>query len=229
MAHGVTPSAPPILPSTLDGLLGPVENLERDERLLDDGEASVRVGLLRGPSLSYGVGVPSSSDFVVRAQAEGLPTVRRRSGGSGLVHEDGDLAWAVVLARSDPRVGRDFVRAYARWGRGVVAFLEGLGLSGTWTASPGACAEYCTLSRRGEVLFANGRILGGAAQHATRSAVLHHGTISVGLDRARIARLFALPEGGALSRLTGLRELGITEPSPALAERLARAVAAGFS
>ncbi len=144
------------------------------------------------------------------------------------MHLPGDLVWSVVLPRSDPLVGNDFLRAYGRLGRGAVEFLHNLGLSAAWTPALGLAAQYCTLSERGEVLSARDRIVGGAAQHLTSSALLHQGTISTELDRPLVDRLFDLNAPSPTARLSSLRELGTTAPPEELAERLAAAILAAL-
>jgi lipoate-protein ligase A len=176
--------------------------------------------------MSYGVAVPDSAPYVLRARREGIPTVHRSTGGTGLLHEPGDLAWSIVLPRDDPRVGRQFVRAFGRFGRGVVRFLGTLGVAAEWTEAPGLDRGYCTLSARGSVLASRDRILGGAAQHLTGNALLHHGAISLTVDRGAIDRLFGLSPGGPSCRLQGLRELGIDRAGGRLAAGLVEALAA---
>ncbi|MGP8078456.1 MAG: biotin/lipoate A/B protein ligase family protein [Thermoplasmata archaeon] len=204
---------------------GPVEYASGDETLLRGDGGRVRVALLKARCVTFGVGVRPESAYLERAAAEGIPTVARRTGGTGLLHEVGDLAWTIVLPRDDPRVGADFHRAYDRLGHGVVRWLAGYGVAARWAPAPGVVPEYCTLGDRGSVLSAGDRILGGAAQHMVRTGLLHHGTISVHVDRAAIDRLFDLGPPSPSDRLAGVWELGLREPGPALARGLAEAIA----
>ncbi len=190
------------------------------ERLLRAGQPAVHVATLRNTAVSYGVGVDPSAPYLARAQADKVPVVRRPSGGTGLVHLPGDLVWAVVLPRTDRRVGRDFVRAYDRFGRGLVGLLEERGLSTRWVSAPGLSDTYCPLSSRGQVLDCGGQVLAAAAQHATGLALLHHGVLPRTLDRARIARWFELRVPGPADALTCLGEVGV----PDLPEEVARAL-----
>jgi lipoate-protein ligase A len=142
-----------------------------------------------------------------------------------VLHAPGDLSWTVVLPRRDPRVGRSYVTAYARLGEGVVRFLEAAGVRARWDPSSGTSSSYCILGPRGYVLAVGHRILGGAAQHLTREALLHHGFVPRTLDRALVGRIFDLPAVGEVDRLTCLEELGLRDPAGQQAERLARAIA----
>jgi lipoate-protein ligase A len=200
------------------------EHLDADERLLRSALPTMRVSFLSDRAVSYGVGVPSNAPFLVRARAERIPTIRRSTGGSGLVHLPGDLVWSIVLPRADPRVGRDFLRAYGRFGEGAARFLDRTGRPARWAPAPGTAPEYCTLSGRGEVLCIGDRIVGGAAQHLTASALLHQGTISTGLDRPLIERVFDLEPEGPSRRLDSLRGLRVENGAGELAVRLAEEI-----
>jgi lipoate-protein ligase A len=197
--------------------------------MLRAGVPAVRVAVLADDALSVGVGVPDSADYLARARAERVPVVRRSSGGTGILHAPGDLAWSVVLPRSHPLVGRDYVRAYARLGRGAVRFLRGEGHEAAWAPAPGVSDGCCLLGTRGEVLEVGGRILGGAAQHASRTFLLHHGILPYRLDRADLSRIFDLTSPGPADRLAGLVDLGMERPSEGTARRLAEAIAAELS
>jgi lipoate-protein ligase A len=200
-----------------------------DEELLRLAGVRVRVALLNERCVSFGVRVDENAPYLRRAAAERIPTVARRTGGTGLLHERGDLAWTVVLPRDDPRVGTAYTRAYARLGRGPVRWLADRGIDASWAPAPGVAPEYCTLGDRGSVLSASGRILGGAAQHVAGSGLLHHGTVSMTVDRAAIDRLFGLPDPSPSARLGGVRELGVRGPAPDLARALAEAIASDLS
>jgi lipoate-protein ligase A len=204
------------------------ELAQRHERLLRSGFPSVSVGVVGERTVSYGVGESDASPYLVRARADGVATARRASGGSGIVHLPGDLVWAVVLPRDDPRVGRDFVKAYDRFGAGLPLLLQRHGLSGAWVPAPGLCPEYCPLSARGWVLEVQGNVLAAAAQHLTGTTLLHHGTLPRGIDRSSIARWFDLPTPGPADRLTSLEELGARVSAVRLAGELADHLAEGL-
>lgn len=204
------------------------DELAADERSLRAGLPAVRVAVLAGRALSYGVGVREHAGFIARARAEGVAVVRRTSGGSGVLHEAGDLAWSAVLPRGHPAVGRDYARAYDRLGAGVVDWLRRHGVGAAWSPAPGVSDDCCVLSGRGRVLTIGSRIVGGAAQHLTRAALLHQGMIARVVDRSATGRIFGLTEPTVLERLAGLEELGVSESPERLAGELARELARSF-
>ncbi|MGA7860462.1 MAG: hypothetical protein WCB19_01215 [Thermoplasmata archaeon] len=170
----------------------PEEYTRTDEELLRKGQLVTRVAVLSSHALSVGVGQQDDAHCIVRAQELGIPVVRRSTGGLGLWHSPGDVVWSLVLPRSDPRVGNDFSKAYGRLGASTVRFLEQLGVSAAWRPPTGPPGEYCLLSGRGAVLTVADRVIGGAAQHLTREALLHHGVLPYRLDPPRLRELFDL-------------------------------------
>lgn len=203
----------------------PSDEIVAQERLLRTAARAVRVAVAGSSAVSYGVAELEDAPYLARARAEGIATVARTTGGSGVLHLAGDLIWALVLPRDDPRVGRDYTKAYVRLGAGVVRGLTSVGLVASWRPAPGLVETYCPLSSRGEVLVVEGAIVGGAAQHLTGRALLHHGFVAHRVDRATVDRLFELPSPGPSARLGGLAEV-----DPALTpERLAEALQDGLT
>ncbi len=197
------------------------EFFQRELAALDRGRPQALIALVDEPRVvSVGVGVPEQCGYLARARDAGIAVLRRHTGGTGLLHVRGDIVWSLVLPRADLRAGRDFVRAYRRLGGPVTACLGAFGVTAAWAAPPAISDEYCTLGSRGEVLASGSAILGGAAQHATAGALLHHGTVSWTVDRPLTDRLFGWVSTSPSGRLHGLRELGVPLGPEALAARL---------
>ena len=205
------------------------ENERRDEASLRRASVSWRAATVAARSLSIGIGVPATTAWVDVARRRGIPIVRRRTGGTGVLHLAGDLVWSIVLPREDPRVGRDYAHAYARLGAGATRFLTELGLEARWMAAPSLSRSCCTLGERGCVLTARDRVVGGAAQHLTRTALLHHGTISVMVDRPLVRSLFDLSSPSDADRLAGIAELGVGLSGARLVARLSESLRAEFA
>lgn len=68
-------------------------------------------------------------------------------------------------------------------------------------------------------------ILGGAAQHLTRSALLHHGTLPRQVDRSAHRAIFDAEERSVFDRLIGTEDLGFAHEPEVLRDELARAIA----
>ncbi|MCI4336498.1 MAG: hypothetical protein L3K17_04800 [Thermoplasmata archaeon] len=211
-----------------EGWVDGVSYVAQDEALLVIGRPMARVAAVRDPLISLGVAQAADHPAAARAASRGWPTSHRRSGGTGLVHGRGDLLWSIVLPRSDPRVGRDFASAYGRLGGAVTTFLADLGLRGEWVPAANVAPEYCFLSGRGQVVKVDGRAVAGAAQHASRSALLHHGALCVTLDGEAIHGIFGVPEALIRTHLGGVSALGVNlapeDLGPLLAGHLARFV-----
>lgn len=202
--------------------------LARDESALDRARPAVHVTLLTRPMLSLGVAQPPGTPAEERARARGFDIVRRSTGGTGVLGLPGDLAWTVVLPRDDPRLGPDHLRAYGRLGGAPARLLSGPGRPVRWRCVPALHPELCFLSGRGEVLTAHGRVLGGAAQHRTARALLHHGLLVARVPREEIGAIYGLTESEVAGALTGLDELGLPDPPATLGVRLEEELSRGF-
>jgi lipoate-protein ligase A len=203
----------------------PQEDTERHEELLRVGTVAYAVAVLDRPALSIGIGVSPAADFVQRAREGGLTVVRRTTGGSGVLLGEGDVTWAVVLPRGDPRIGPSLTAAYARLGAPLLSVLARHGIGGAWVPSPGRSLGCCLLGGRGRVLAIDRGVLSGAAQHLTRQALLHHGTLPRRVDRAAHRAVFDGEDRAAFDRLIGTRDLGIAEEPETVRDELARAFA----
>jgi lipoate-protein ligase A len=221
VAHGTPPSGVETIPYG--------ESLRRDAALLRTGGPAFRVARIADRSLSIGVAQPAATPAAQRAAVLGIPVLRRDSGGTGVLVQPGDLVWSLVLPRRDHRVGSDYVRAYARLGGAVVQFLGEIGPAARWEPATGGYPEFCLLSERGQVLTVGREIIGGAAQHRTRDALLHHGILPWSLDRPMIERLFDVPVSVTERRLGSLEQLRTGVPPEGLAERLHRAFEREFA
>ena len=219
--EAVPRSVPPASPPWGEGVEG-AENLEIDERLLSSASWACRAAYLLAPVVSLGVAQARDDPVIDRARSLGIAVVRRRSGGSGLLHGRGDLVWSIVVPRGEPFAGRDFPSTYTRLGEGVVGWLYDLGVTAEWSAPLGLSDRFCLLGSRGYVLTVRGRAIGGAAQHVTRDALLHHGTVALRAQRDLLGRLFDL-EAGLLERyVTSLEDEGVTDAGATLTLGLCR-------
>jgi lipoate-protein ligase A len=100
------------------------------------------------------------------------------------------------------------VRSYGRFGAPIVAALREAGVDARWAPAFGLSDQFCLFGGRGEVLAVDDRALGGAAQHLTRTAFLHHGVVGGRLDRSALAELFDVASEPLQQRLTSFEERG---------------------
>ena len=176
-----------------EGSLELSAHLDREHEALQAGEPAVLAGRMRGPAVSVGVSERIRPELEAECRKLDLPLLRRSTGGTGVLHHRGDLVWSLVLPRTHPAVGPDFVRAYERLGGPVRDALRSSGIEAAWTGPLARSDRFCLLGPRGQVLTVGGRALGGAAQHATGRALLHHGIVVERPARPLLAALFGVP------------------------------------
>lgn len=187
------PAAPPIeirFPDSaalwLDETLPTLEeNLALDEVLLHDVDASPdRVVLRTWRPASWAVVLGRSNPVatevhVDRCAAEGVPIVRRSSGGGTVLIGPGCLAYSLVLPLSEELRAAGVVEVtqaiMRRLAASLGAFVPGIAVRGT---SDLVCGD---------------RKFSGNSQRWLKRAVLHHGTILRELDLARIEWLLRPP------------------------------------
>lgn len=200
----------------------PLDSERRDAELLRRGQAAFRVAVVDRPALSVGVGLRDAKDCLTRAADQGYTIVHRSTGGTAVLLEEGDLTWAVVLPRGDPRVGPSLTGAYASLGAPLVHYLQGRGVPAAWTSVPVRSHPCCLLSGRGRALTTQRGILSGAAQHLTRDAILHHGTLPRQVDRAAHRTIFDHDDPAIFDQLVGWTDLDVRESPETVRDALAQ-------
>ncbi len=198
----------------------PAEDLAADEALLDlCEEGAVEGGVLRfydpvRTCVVVGYGNSAGREVDVQAcVAEGIPVLRRISGGGTVLLGPGCLAYALVLP----------VASHAE--------LETVGGTNRFVMERNrAAVEHCLgqpVSIRGHTdLTVGDRKFSGNAQRRRRQALLFHGTMLLGADLGSFPRLLRMPSQepdyrGGRSHLDFVTNLGL--PAVALKEVLARA------
>ncbi len=160
-------------------------NVALDEALLlaaEDGTGGEVLRLWEQPHYAVVVGAGGSVEIDVdraACAADGVPVVRRASGGGTVVIGPGCLCASVVL-RTD-RPGLDTIP-------GATAFVMGKLRAAVRTVAPGV-----EIAGTGDLAVA-GRKVCGSAQQRKRAHVLHHASLLCGLDPARVARYLRPPE-----------------------------------
>lgn len=152
----------------------PEANLRLDEELLAAGEGVLRVWEM--PRECVVMGQSGRAEREVWP-AEGVPVLRRSSGGGTVVLGPGCLNYSLVVPLAWEPLWRDVAASMC----GVMErMVAALGVPGLRVAG---------LSD----LALDGRKVSGNAQRRAREAFLHHGTLLYGFDAARAERLLRMP------------------------------------
>lgn len=164
----------------------PAENLALDEALLlaaEEGTGGEVLRLWEGPVEAVVVGAGGSVRIDVNVEAcaaDGVPILRRASGGGTVVIGPRCLCFAVVLRTDrDPAMG--MIQSSARHVMGRV-------LDAVRPLVPAATIEGVS------DLAVAGRKFSGSAQQRKRRHLLHHGTLLCGFDLDRVSRYLHPPE-----------------------------------
>jgi lipoate-protein ligase A len=174
-----------VLPYRLDD--GPA-NMALDEALLEaaaaePGTAYLRTYGWRPPTLSLGY-FQRASEAGPGTRWEGLPRVRRPTGGGAIWHEH-ELTYAIVVPGSHPFT-RPNTTLYRAVHGAVLEVLRGLGLKARREGDPTPLARDATVARSPFLCFTDrdpedivihGAKVVGSAQRRRRGAILQHGSI----------------------------------------------------
>ncbi|MBL8798885.1 MAG: lipoate--protein ligase family protein [Planctomycetia bacterium] len=163
----------------------PAENLALDEALLLAAEAGQGGEVLRfweqqQLAVVLGAGCKLSEDVdEVRCQADGVPILRRASGGGTVLLGPGCLCFTLMLAYDRSPLLREVPFSYVYILERVCAALHGL-LPGI---APAGTSD----------LMSEGRKFSGNAQQRKRDFLLHHGTLLYDFPLERIGDYVCLP------------------------------------
>jgi lipoate-protein ligase A len=202
---------------------GPLDgpsNMALDEALLSCFDAKLSQPILRlygwnPPALSIGRYQKADSALKLDlCQADGVPVVRRMTGG-GIIFHAQELTYSLIC--SPQQLGEP---AGVKEGfRKLCAFLLGtyrrLGLEPAFAVdlNPagerlGARTDFCFAGKEEFDLLVNGRKIGGNAQRRMRGAILQHGSIPLENRLQDAFRYLAQPAPGAAGAIS-LAELGL--------------------
>jgi lipoate-protein ligase A len=167
-------------------LSSPEENLALDEGLLLEAEDGRGGEVLRAwewphPAVVLGAGCRLAEDVDEAAcAADGVPILRRASGGGTVLLGAGCLCYSLVLSHDRSAALHDITASYAyildRIGAALEGVLPDIGRAGI------------------SDLAAGGRKFSGNAQQRKRQYLLHHGTLLYAFDLSRVGRYLRLPE-----------------------------------
>lgn len=184
----------------------PVADLAREGWLLEraaDGEVSVFLTSWKGPVVVLGYGQRADDVDLEWCREEGIPVVRRFTGGTGVVH-NGDLGVGLALPVDHPWA-HGIIGLYGRFLDVLEPALRSVGADVSRLAEPRRASRVrspiCFLDQLADTLVVDGRKAVGCAQTRRRGAVLIHAAVLLGLDAEMYSRVFGVPAEDVASGL----------------------------
>jgi len=162
----------------------PPENLAADQALLDEVEANPALAALRfweSPTDCVIVGrsnVIEREVNVAACEADGVPVLRRMSGGGAVVLGPGCLCYSLALPLPEHKE-RNITAITAD----IMQRLRHAFVTGGWNVEVQGISD----------LVHNARKFSGNSQRWLRRSLLHHGTVLYDFDLAKIERYLHLP------------------------------------
>jgi lipoate-protein ligase A len=169
------------------------ENMRRDDVLLAHARPTLRLYGWSPETVSLGNSQTERDVDLDAIRELGLDTVKRGTGGGGILHNASEVTYAVVLPIDHPTLPRDLPRSFA-----YLSYVR----------------------KQGTNVVVRGKKISGGAQRRTRLAVLQHGTIILDRDEHRLARVFRTPIDTVCARVTSLRAEGLDPPRAAIIDAL---------
>lgn len=202
------------------------ENMRRDDVLLAHARPVLRLYGWSPETVSLGNSQTERDVDLDAIRELGLDTVKRGTGGGGILHNASEVTYAIVLPIDHPELPRDLPRSFAYLSGGVVTALRALGAAAELEVVGDLTREaLCYVRKQGTNVVVRGKKISGGAQRRTRLAVLQHGTIILDRDEHRLARVFRTPIDTVCARVTSLRAEGLDPSRAAIVD----ALVAGFT
>jgi len=208
------------------GVVGPDESAALDEAILEchsSGEAPSTLHFYRRSSPTVSIGYfQRVSETVDMGECErlGVALIRRRSGGSSIYTDSGQLIFGLVVGASDLPKGRG--ESFRLICSAVARGLAPLGVD----------ARYRPVND----IEVGGRKVSGSAQLVSRGSVLHHGTVLVDTSLQNMDAVLRLDPGKhpqlarPSDRMTTLSSiLGSAPDMDAVKAGIAREISAAFT
>ncbi len=194
---------------------GGAENMALDEAAAETaaegGPRTLRVYRWEPGTLSLGYGQPADTVDWAYCKQEGIPVVRRPTGGGGIYHDAyGDISYSVVVPAEE--VPGDLMASYKLLLEPVLDAFDRMGvLAAVAEKRVDAIHEPACYLREvhpAHDVVVEGRKISGTAQHRTRDAVVQHGSITFARETERHLGCFTDGPDPATfkQRVTSVRE-----------------------
>jgi lipoate-protein ligase A len=168
--------------------LSPRENLLFDDCLLslaDQGEGGQVLRFWESPTVFIVLGrIGREQDDVdmARAYADGIPILRRSSGGGTVIQAPGCLNYSLILSKQNNPALNDLRRSYEWISAQIIEALQTLGVDAYFR--PTSDIATGPLEHK----------FSGNAQKRGRQHILHHGTILYNLDLELVPKYLKMPK-----------------------------------
>lgn len=182
------------------------------ETAAEGGPRTVRVYTWEPGTLSLGYTQdPATVDWAA-CEREGIPVVRRQTGGGGIYHDrDGDVSYSIVAPAAE--LPGNLQTCYERLCEPLFDALDRLGVAADFaeTAKPAVYDPACYLRAidpAHDVVGPDGRKLSGNAQYRRRESIVQHGSLTHrrAVDRHLAVFAESLDPDTFRSRVTSVHE-----------------------
>ena len=188
----------------------PAVDLAFELRLLENGCTNTRLFVYSWslPTLVVGKGQAISEEIAQACESEGIPVLRRLSGGTAVLHNR-TLNIGLVLP-SEHRWARNVRRLYSIFISMVSSSLKAHDITVVPVApnsrQDAARTAICFESHTDDSLLLGGKKVFGCAQRRLRDAILVHGTLLLAVNIPQQSRVFGVSEEKIDSAMTAVSE-----------------------
>jgi lipoyl(octanoyl) transferase len=133
------------------------------------------------PTMTLGRGQPHVDADVAALTRDGIPLVRRMTGGTAVLNRD-ELTYTIVATDREPRFAGTIAESYQGVSAALLAALAQLGLTtaeakGREPGAPRVRTPVCFAIPSDYEITVNGRKLVGSSQMRVRGGILQHGSL----------------------------------------------------
>lgn len=159
-----------------------------------EGRCTLLVASWAGPVVVLGYAQPPEDADLGWCRGEGIPVLRRLSGGTGVIHR-GDLSLSLALP-PDHVWSDSIVGLYGRFLDVLQPALAGLGSPVERVVEPKHATRVrspiCFFDQLADTLVVNGRKAVGCSQTRRKGGVLIHAAVLLGLEPTLYSRVFGV-------------------------------------